>query len=177
MVANLAGRPYRGRELHRRSVGLGRGTPLVRADANTSTPIRDHGDDRSFVARAARDPGGGRAGEYTIAFPSSPRTMVRGATYEVLGTNVQRDSTSTVSIRFSVRITAGDSDTLNSFRLLVDGVPRAPNDHSSDWVVPHTAKDGYVTFIIPEAAHTLTLVADNNNKTGEIPLLLQRQQP
>jgi hypothetical protein len=45
-----------------------------------------------------------------------------------------------------------------TFRLLVDGVPRAPNSGLNEVVAGRSADEGTVSFVVPESAADLVLL-------------------
>ncbi len=57
----------------------------------------------------------------------------------------------------------------DSFRLAVDGVPRAPTSRLNDLVEARSAKEAEVVFAVPLAARSLTLKINSGDEEGEIP--------
>ena len=75
------------------------------------------------------------------------------ATYQVLGVQTARQGADKVGLKFSIRLSnAGPADVgfwSDSFRLLVDGVPRAPTSWLNSSVEARSAKDAEVQFEVP----------------------------
>jgi nucleoside diphosphate kinase len=64
-----------------------------------------------------------------------------------------------------------------NFRLLVDGVPRAPTSNLNDSVDPHSAKEGTIVFAFPVTARRLVLQVRMGNDVVEIPVDLTATTP
>jgi hypothetical protein len=79
-----------------------------------------------------------------------------------------------LSLRFTIRMTSngafGDNFWDCSFRLLVDGVPRAPISRLNKVVQRHSAEDGDVVFVIPAATHSTVSRIQKGNESTEIPV-------
>ena len=79
-----------------------------------------------------------------------------------------------LTLRFTVRMTnnRGYPDNFwdNSFRLLVDGMPRAPIDELNKLVDGHSAEDGEVVFVIPAATQSTVLQVRHEDESTAIPV-------
>ena len=65
-----------------------------------------------------------------------------------------------------------------SFRLLVDGVPQAPENSLNELVAGHSAKDGMVEFVIPNTVTEVGLkVGDVGESAPTIPISLTVAKP
>jgi hypothetical protein len=117
----------------------------------------------------------GPTGSYTAAFPAGAKATVEGAVYELLGANVEVRNPGELGLRLSVRMTNNGPYPANfwdrSFRLRVDGVPRAPVGGLDELVDGQSAKEGVVEFVIPEAARRLSLLV----ATVSLPIVLTRR--
>lgn len=119
---------------------------------------------------------------YETAFPSGAEATLhsmRGeGTYQVLATRVERRSAEKLTVTLSVRLTnAGPLDVSfgsDSFRLLIDGVPRAPLNWVNDAVDARSAKEHDVVFEVPVTAQRLVLQIMNGEDEASLPLTLQR---
>lgn len=65
-----------------------------------------------------------------------------------------------------------------SFRLLVDGVPRAPDNSLDELVESHSAKEGVVEFVIPDTVNDVGLqVGEVGEGKPTLPISLKSAQP
>jgi len=60
----------------------------------------------------------------------------------------------------------------SSYRLIVDGVPRAPTNLLDEVVEPDSAKEGDVVFELPLAAKDVVLQISSGEEKSRIPLKL-----
>ena len=61
-----------------------------------------------------------------------------------------------------------------SFRLLVDGVPRAPENNLDEVVDSHSAKEGTVEFVIPDSTTDVGLqIGEVGDGAPTIPITLK----
>lgn len=147
-------------------------TPSVAAEnapAVVLTPTAPQADDRTARYRVSLTSGS------SVTLP-----LNRGvATYQVLGVTAERQGADKLGLKVSIRLTnAGPADVgfwNDSFRLLVDGVPRAPTSWLNSSVEARSAKDAEIQFEVPATARTLALrIADDKN-SDTLPLRLDRQ--
>lgn len=116
-----------------------------------------------------------------ISFPSGTEVTLTNqraeGTYKILAAQVSPKSTGKLSLKFSIRLTnLGRSDLgfgNDSFRLQVDGVPRAPTSYLNELVEAKSAKEADVSFEIPDTAQTLALTVDSGQEAGSIPIILK----
>jgi len=111
----------------------------------------------------------------------SPLTLAAGAevrlgsaVYKILTAQLDRYNVEKLTVRFTVRMTnnSGSVDIFgdDSFRLLVDGVPRAPISGLLKLVYGHSAEDGDVVFVLPAATQSTVLQVRHSNESTEIPV-------
>jgi hypothetical protein len=120
------------------------------------------------------------AAAQTVSFPAGAKVTLgnnRGrGTYELLAARLERRTGDAGTLTLQIRLTnAGPADIgfwNDSFRLAVDGVPRAPTSWLNSSVDPRSAKEADVVFALPLAAKTLTLKINSADEEGEIPLTL-----
>jgi hypothetical protein len=116
-----------------------------------------------------------------VSFPAGAKVTLgnnRGrGTYELLAARLERRTGDAGTLTLQIRLTnAGPSDIgfwNDSFRLAVDGVPRAPTSWLNSSVDPRSAKEADVVFTVPLAARSLTLKINSGDEDGEIPLALR----
>src|SRR5581483_4835399 len=135
-------------------------------------------DDASRPPRdAARPP----ATTATVKPPTRtlPRTLPAGqeahlgnATYELLAAKLDRYNPGTLALIFTVRMT-NDADAPDnfwdaSFRLLLDGVPKAPVGGLNKLVYGHSAEEGDVRFVVPEATEAAVVRVAHGDQSVDI---------
>jgi hypothetical protein len=131
---------------------------------------------------AAKALGNDRAKSYAVSFPSGAEVTLHSTRadgiYKILTAQVDNRNTGKLGLKLSVRLTnLGRSDLgfgNDSFRLLVDGVPRAPTNYLNQLVDGRSAKEGDVVFDVPESAESLVLSVANGEDTANIPLVLKK---
>lgn len=117
------------------------------------------------------------AGPTSLSF-----TTLRGSTYTVLALTPEPGTSGNWQLRLKVRLSAGaGSGGMNfwdsAFRLVVDGVPRAPVSTLNELVEGGAAKDGELVFSLPYAMQTLALRVRHYAEVGELPLAVSGTQP
>ncbi len=146
------------------------------APATTATPLKTV-DRTDSINPAVRN----SAPHFLITFPSGTEVTLSNhraeGTYKILAAQVSRKSNGKLALKFSIRLTnQGRSDLgfwSDSFRLQVDGVPRAPTSRLNDLVEGRSAKEADVIFEIPDTAQTIALSVDSGQEAGTIPVLLK----
>ncbi|MBX3333700.1 MAG: toll/interleukin-1 receptor domain-containing protein [Nitrospira sp.] len=94
-------------------------------------------------------------------------------TYKILSADLDRATPSTVLLRFVVRLTTSRGAGLwnDNFRLMVDGVPRAPVSKLSEFVDANSAKEGTVEFTFPDTITRVTLqLRYGDTESAELPI-------
>lgn len=109
-------------------------------------------------------------------------TAMRGSTYQVLALTPEAGNAERWRLRLRVRLTTGaNSGGMNfwdsSFRLLVDGVPRASDSTLNEVVESGSAKDGELVFTVPWAVNTLALRVQHYGETAELAFALSGTPP
>lgn len=119
---------------------------------------------------------------YSVTFPSGSEVTLRSdradGTYKILTAQIDNKNTGKLSLKFAVRLTnTGRSDLgfwSDSFRLVIDGVPRAPINFLNTSVEPRSAKEGEVIFEMPDTVGSLVLSVANGEDTANIPISLNK---
>jgi hypothetical protein len=96
---------------------------------------------------------------------------------DFLGARLDPYNATTRSLVLSVRFTNngpyGKNFWGDSFRLLVDGVPRAPTNSLNEVVNGHAAKEGDVVFEVPAATTSAVLRLYIGGEQTDVPLDLR----
>jgi TIR domain len=115
--------------------------------------------------------------------PALPRVVLDGptqvsfekfppSTYTVLNVETQPRTPTHYGLRFRIRMfNRGSYDTNfwdSRFRLLIDGVPSAPDSGLNELVSGNAAKEGVVSFEVPNGARELALRIIHQQDSGEI---------
>jgi hypothetical protein len=108
-----------------------------------------------------------------VALAAGTEVRLGSAIYKILAVQLDRYNVEKLTLRFTVRMTNNGPSTQvlwgDSFRLLVDGVPRAPKRSVSKGVSGRSAEEGDVEFVIPAATQSTVLRIWNGNESTEIP--------
>lgn len=102
--------------------------------------------------------------------------------YKILAARLDRYAPGELSLRFDVRMTNNGRFDANfwgdSFRLRVDGVPRAPHNSLNELVAAHSAREGAVEFVIPDSTADVGLqVGEVGESATAIPIALKAAKP
>jgi hypothetical protein len=114
--------------------------------------------------------------------------------YRILTAQLDRQAEGELSLRFSIRMTNNHREPCligrDQFRLLVDGVPRAPTkarfpnpalDNQAVLVEGYSAQEGDVIFVVPDTAESVEFLVVNQQglpgETYEVPVNLQTARP
>jgi hypothetical protein len=115
--------------------------------------------------------------------PALPRVVLDGptqvsfekfppSTYTVLDVDTRPRTPTDYGLRFRIRLfNRGSYDTNfwdSRFRLLIDGVPSAPDSGLNELVSGNAAKEGVVSFEVPNGARELALRIIHHQDSGEI---------
>ena len=122
------------------------------------------------------------ARSYSVSFPSGTEVTLHSnradGTYKILVAQLDNKNTGKLILKISVRLTnLGRSDLgfwSDSFRLIIDGVPRAPINSLNALVEARSAKEGEVVFEVPDTATNLVLSVANGEDTGNLPVVLKK---
>jgi TIR domain-containing protein len=143
---------------------------------STSPPPSDRGSGAGGSKIDTREPPEAR-------LPASGEARAGAAVFKVLGGLVSREASGPHGLRLYVRTTNVDARyglgiSGDSFRLIVDGRTMAPADAPIEVVSMRSAKDGWVTFQVPEHATAVQLqVGDVQHETAKIPIDLRAAAP
>lgn len=119
---------------------------------------------------------------YPVTVSGRTEVKIGDLVYSVLAARLNRNAPNRLSLRFEVRMTNTGRYPANfwaaSFRLLIDGVPRAPENDLNELVDAHSAKEGILEFVIPD---TTTDVGLQMGKVGDgaptFPVALKSTKP
>lgn len=124
-------------------------------------------------------PGSARSTSATgraVELPAQREYTFRDQTYTLLGASLSPQTTEKDALRIRVRLLNNYSYNSilghDDFRLIVDGVPRAPENHLADLVAPRSAKEGELLFVVPKGTATVNLVISHQREQTAIPLSL-----
>lgn len=135
------------------------------------------------AAPAATDAPASALPQVRLAGPSEAKfTTMRGSTYSVLAVAPEAGTPERWHLRLRVRLaTNPNSGGMNfwdsSFRLLVDGVPRAPDSTLNEVVESGAAKDGDLVFSVPWTAQSLALRVTHYGESAELPFTVSGTRP
>ncbi len=123
-----------------------------------------------------------RARPYSVSFPSGTEATLHShranGTYKILAAQVESRNTGKLILKLSIRLTnTGRLDLgfwSDSFRLVIDGVPRAPISWLNESVDARSAKEGDILFEMLDAAESLVLSVANGEDTANIPIVLKK---
>jgi len=105
--------------------------------------------------------------------PQYPRSLAAGTEVR-LGSAAYRGNTEELTLRFTVRMTNGAKYPANfwdeTFRLLLDGVPRAPVGGLNKLVPGDSAEEGDVEFAVPAATRSAVLQVRHSDESTRIPV-------
>jgi hypothetical protein len=121
-----------------------------------------------------------RSAKFPVMLPANQEARLKTTSYDylykIIAADLDRQSSSTLRLRFKVRLTNNSSGGTNfwsdTFRLLVDGVPRAPISFLNEVVESHSAKDGVVEFALPDTVTQVVLQLRQGEEVAEIPYTL-----
>ena len=122
--------------------------------------------------------------KYSVTFPSGATVKFRNnraqGTYEILAAQAERLSVGKLGLTLTIRITnKGPADVgfyTDTFRLLVDGVPRVPVNRLIADVDARSAKESPIEFELPDTSRSLALqvlVGESQDDIANIPITLK----
>ena len=126
------------------------------------------------ASRGASAPATAARAPVPVALPALRDYRFSGATITLLKGEVVPRTTESDELRFRLRMMNHDRFDKNfwdqSFRLILDGVPIAPESGLNELVPGESAKDGDVFFVIPRGTAAVHLRIRIGEKDTEIPL-------
>jgi hypothetical protein len=162
-------------------------TKRSEATAPSSTPAKTAEPSKTELPSVASKTFNDRARPYSVTFPSGTEVTLSNGTYKILAAQVDSRNTGKLTLKLSIRLTNTGIYPLlfwnNAFRLVIDGVPRAPISSVIETVEGRSAKEGDVMFEMPDTAESLVLSvarADlsgppaNGEDTANIPIVLKK---
>lgn len=129
-------------------------------------------------AVAGTVPGASKAGrqstEYPRALAAGTEVRLGSAAYRILAAQLDRRNVEELTLRFTVRMTNSAKYPTNfwdeTFRLVVDGVPRAPVGGLNKLVQGDSAEEGDVEFAVPTATQSAVLQVRHSDESTRIPV-------
>jgi hypothetical protein len=119
----------------------------------------------------------GAGGSHRVTFPGGARATLGTSVYELTGGQAEPSNPGELELRLSVRLTNNGPYDVNfwdrTFRLLVDGLSRAPTSGLNDLVAGRSVGEGTVTFAVPEAANELVLLVGEDADAVRLPVALE----
>lgn len=150
-------------------------TALQVLDGNESTRIPID------LKAAAPPPAAARprlAGPFPMTLAAVNDVRQDDVVYRVLAATIVRRNTEQLSLRLSVRATNQKTTPVNfwnqTFRLEVDGVPRAPTSDLNELLDGRSARQGEVEFAFADTVETLALLVGDQKEKARVPLPLRR---
>lgn len=114
---------------------------------------------------------------YFVGLPAMRDYRLGAATFTLLKAEVSPQTSEKDALQLRLRMMNHDKYDTNfwdrSFRLIVDGMPMAPNGGLNELVPGQSAKEGDVMFVIPRGTTGATLKITYTDDSTEIPLNLK----
>jgi hypothetical protein len=127
----------------------------------------------------SQTPSSNDAAQQSLALPAGMEAKLRKCAscgelvYKILSARLEPYNSEKRALRFTVRFTNNDRFPENfwdnSFRLLIDDVPRAPISNLNELVEGQSAKEGDVVFEVPTTENQVVLQISANDDTTKIP--------
>ncbi len=139
-------------------------------------------------AAASQSPSGDGGTQQSGALPAGMEVKLAQGyiVYKILSARLEPYNAEKDALRFTVRCTNNDDYPMNfwdrSFRLVVDGVPRAPISGLNEIVEGQSAKEGDIVFEVPTGENKVVLqisapTPSGTDETTEIPFDLAAAKP
>ena len=139
-------------------------------------------------AAASQTPSGEGGMQQPRALPAGMEVKLAQGyiVYKILSAHLEPYNAEKDALRFTVRCTNNDDYPMNfwdrSFRLVVDGVPRAPISGLNEIVEGQSAKEGDIVFEVPTGENKVVLqisapTPSGTDETTEIPFDLAAAKP
>lgn len=147
-------------------------TPTPTAGPSAARPVAP-AQDASPVA----SPSSAAGSTYSVELPAMRDYRLGAATFTLLKAEVSTRTTEKDALQIRLRMTNHDRFDANfwdrSFRLIVNGVPIAPESNLNELVRAESAEEGDVLFVLPQEASEGTLRITHADESTEIPLALE----
>ncbi|MEX2223657.1 MAG: hypothetical protein WEG40_17855 [Candidatus Rokuibacteriota bacterium] len=149
---------------------------VFQSQTNPSAPVRVSKPPAGAgtVPGASTAPAGGQSTEYPRALAAGTEVRLGSAAYRILAAQLDRRNVEELTLRFTVRMTNSAKYPTNfwdeTFRLVVDGVPRAPVGGLNKLVQGDSAAEGDVEFAVPAATQSAVLQIRHSDESTRIPL-------
>jgi len=113
---------------------------------------------------------------HPVALPELREYKLGPATYTLLSATLSPQTAEKDALRIQIRMLNNNTYDANfwdrTFRLIVDGVPTAPESNLNEIVAGRSAKDGTVMFVLPRGTASVNLQIDYADQQTLIPLAL-----
>jgi hypothetical protein len=111
---------------------------------------------------------------YPRPLPAGTEVRLGPFGYEIRAARLDRRNVEQLTLRFTVRMMNNGRYPANfwdaTFRVLIEGVPRAPVGGPNKVVAGQSAEDGVVEFVVPVAAKSVVLRVPHADESTEIPV-------
>jgi len=138
----------------------------------------------SGTVRPSGDPSrssSGSIGSGVATLPVTADVTVSTGRYQILSAALERAGSGPMTVRFAMRMTNLKSTPDNfwdqSFRLIVDDAPLAPQPGLNETIDGYSAKDGEVEFQIDPSTTSAALQVTNSKESTRIPIDLKTAVP
>jgi len=116
------------------------------------------------------------AASHPVTLPELREYKLDTATYTLLSATLSPQTAEKDALRIQVRMMNNSPHDANfgdrSFRLMLDGVPTAPNSDLNELVPARSAKEGAVSFVLPRGTASAKLEISYADEKTLIPLAL-----
>ncbi|SEB23010.1 hypothetical protein [Variovorax sp. YR216] len=116
------------------------------------------------------------AASHPVSLPELREYKLDTATFTLLSATLSPQTAEKDALRIQIRMMNNNSYDANfwdrSFRLMLDGVPTAPESNLNELVPARSAKDGAVLFALPRGTASAKLEISYGNEQTLIPLVL-----
>ncbi|MBO9648464.1 MAG: hypothetical protein J7605_08130 [Variovorax sp.] len=113
---------------------------------------------------------------HPVTLPELREYKLGPATYTLLSATLSPQTAEKDALRIQVRMLNNNTYDANfwdkEFRLVLDGVPMAPESNLNELVAARSAKDGTVMFVVPRGTASVNLQIDYADQQTVIPLTL-----
>jgi hypothetical protein len=159
---------------------FGSETPPAITTQSTSTPTAGPSAARPVApaqdASPVASPSSAAGSTYSVELPAMRDYRLGAATFTLLKAEVSPRTTDNDALQIRVRMMNHDRFDANfwdqSFRLIVSGVPMAPESDLNDLVRAESGGEGDVLFVIPHGTTKGTLKITHDDESTEVPLAL-----